>query len=163
MARYRRGPLAGIEYASERQKRNAREYYLQTGIVLPAEETSRARGLFGQAQRERVRDRQYVAPVAVVERNHEYLLARWRQQNVGRLIPRSDEEFERLWLAALKDNFRPGPALSALLEGAGMRTGLDANRARIHYMQYIRQQFDRLGDVGRRTTLERITRLADAS
>lgn len=154
MASYKRGPLAGIEYRSERQKRNAREYLRLTGVVLQPDEADRlARGMYGRAQSERNRDLQFIAAselgieADVLRHNRDYFWARWQQQNEGRIVPLTRQDFERTWRQVLRDRLAPGTALDHLLEGAGMRTGLDENgqrkwRARLHYMQFVIQKWE---------------------
>lgn len=174
MARYVRGPLAGIEYTSERQKRNAREFYLATGQVLRPEETpTRARGLFGAAMRERAATSRFVLQTPEVEANREYFLARWMQQNAGRRVARTEEDFDRIWNRVVRrlgpdGRPRPGPDFDRLLEGAGMRTGLNPSGSqnysvRLHYQQYIRQQWDSLEEVGSASMLGRLNQLRESA
>lgn len=177
MPSYKRGPLAGIEYSSERQKRNAREYLRLTGRVLqPTENVVLARGLYGRAQRERNLDLPFAAALALgigdamLRDNRDYFWARWQQQNVGRIRPLTRRDFDRTWRAALRERLQPGPAMDRLLEGAGMRTGIEANgqrkwRARIHYMLYVLQEWvkNRLETLGSTTISDRIAREASMS
>ena len=159
MASYKRGPLAGIEYSSERQKRNAREYYLSTGIAIDPENVrTRARGLYGEAQRGRdversIRVREELGMSrAEYDYNHAYFRARWEQQNVGRIVKRSTAEFERIWKAAERKSFQPSKQFHDLLLGAGMRTGYKDGvlnwPRREHYMEYVSMKWDDLESLG---------------
>jgi hypothetical protein len=153
VASYKRGPLAGIEYASERQKRNAREYYKQTGIVaLPVAVQDVARGLYGQAQRARDVQRDV---------NRSYFVVRIAEQQVGNgmfggdinaAINAIDKSpwFNKLWNEARARRFQPSPQLDDILRAAGMRTGLDPQDAgvRQHYMQYVGMKWDALDEMG---------------
>lgn len=148
---YKSGPLAGIEYSSERTKRNAREYYKKHSIALTNDQARvLARGGLSAAQKTR-------------DRNRELMAQRWAQQRVARdggnifieqnrmLV--STSEFSRVWRAAAAGGFEPGsPAFQRLLYGAGMRTGFDKGEtAIIHYGQYVKMEWDNLEKLGARS------------
>lgn len=152
MASYKTGPLAGIEYRTERQKRNAREWLLRTGEILqPADVPASAGGLYSQATTRRRREREQLeqrgaATLGItldeMASNKEYFRIRWarqlasesRRSRRGRVLEVEDtyqrlknpnSPFEKTWREAVRQGFdpKPGSAFDRLTQGAGMMTG----------------------------------------
>lgn len=128
------GPLAGIEFASERQYRNARRYVHQHGQI--PEPLALSRAYQSQHEKENRLQRSSGMDAATYQQMRQYFAVRaaqfeaamldaeglqhltTREMESLNLAPRS--EFLRYWDDAVKHNFT-GPAMDRLMAYAGMR------------------------------------------
>lgn len=145
----KRGPLAGIEFSSERQYRNAKRYLESQGTI--PEPLSIARGYESQREQEkRLQQRSGMTPdeysrmrryFAVRSAQREASdLDRQRRQHLStielerlNLAPKS--EFLRYWDAAVRSGFT-GPAMERLMLYAGMRDTGGNHKSTLHWQEY---------------------------
>jgi hypothetical protein len=147
----KRGPLAGIEFASERQYRNAKRY-LETHGTIP-EPLQRARGYQAQVEKEHRLQQRSGMPPDDYARMRRYFAVRSAQREASdldkqrrqhlsttelealNLAPKS--EFLRYWDDAVRAGFT-GPAMERLMMYAGMRDTGGKYKDRQHWELYRR-------------------------